>query len=268
MRVLRSGTTGPDVELWEHFLAGRGLFSGVIDGRFDPALKSAVMAYQSASGLNPDGIVGANTWGAAMLEGLDPTADDSYEEDSANWPPPPSFGPLSPAEREATFGRFSFVPDPTPGNPEGIRITDGWYGRYVVNVLIPQLEKVQYAPKGLRVTFHEKAADQLISLFKAWEDAGLSDKILTWGGSYSARFVRGSRTSLSNHSFASAFDINVQWNMLGARPALKGQEGCVRDLVGIANDHGFFWGGHFKTVSPSTGRPRLDGMHFEVAKIL
>jgi hypothetical protein len=30
-------------------------------------------------------------------------------------------------------------------------------------------------------------------------------------------------------------------------------------LVGIANDNGFYWGGHFT---------RLDGMHFEIAKLL
>lgn len=47
---------------------------------------------------------------------------------------------------------------------------------------------------------------------------------------------------------------------LGAQPALSGQKGSVRDLVGIANEHGFYWGGHFRT--------RLDGMHFEVARLL
>lgn len=268
MRVLRAGATGPDVELWEHFLSGRGLFSGVFDGRFDAALKASVEAYQASKGLDSDGVVGANTWGTAMQDGMDPTDDDSDDEGSANWPPPPDFGPMSASERESMFGRFSYVPDPSPGNPEGIRITDGWQGKSVVSVDVPQLRSVQYAPGSCRVQFHEKAAAQLVSLFKAWEDAGLMDKVITWGGSYSARFVRGSRTSLSNHSFASAFDVNVPWNMLGARPALKGQRGCVRELVRMANDHGFFWGGHFKAVNPKTGKPRLDGMHFEIAKIL
>lgn len=268
MRVLRAGSAGPDVELWEHFLSGRGLFPGVIDGRFDAALKAAVEAFQTSKGLDADGVIGTNTWGAAMQDGMDPTEDDADGEDSANWPPPPDFDPMSPSEREATFSSFSYLPDPTPGNPEGIRITDGWYGKHVVNVHVPQLKDVAYAPSGLRVTFHEKVADQLVNLFKAWDDAGLMDRVVTWGGSYSARFVRGSRTSLSNHSFASAFDINVPWNMLGTRPALKGQHGSVRELVQIANAHGFFWGGHFKSVNPKTGKPRLDGMHFEVAKVL
>jgi hypothetical protein len=33
----------------------------------------------------------------------------------------------------------------------------------------------------------------------------------------------------------------------------------VRELVEIANEWGFYWGGHFT---------RKDGMHFEIAKIL
>ena len=72
------------------------------------------------------------------------------------------------------------------------------------------------------------------------------------------RFVRGSRTILSNHSFGTAFDINVPWNLLGSVPALVGQKGSVRELVPIANQNGFYWGGHF---------PRKDGMHFSIAKL-
>ena len=41
-------------------------------------------------------------------------------------------------------------------------------------------------------------------------------------------------------------------------PALMGERGCVREMVRIAHENGFYWGGHFT---------RLDGMHFEVAKL-
>jgi D-alanyl-D-alanine carboxypeptidase-like protein len=50
----------------------------------------------------------------------------------------------------------------------------------------------------------------------------------------------------------------VAFNPLGAQPALVGRPGSVRELAPIANQHGFYWGGHFT---------RLDGMHFEVAKL-
>jgi hypothetical protein len=103
------------------------------------------------------------------------------------------------------------------------------------------------------------AQKQLVNLFNDWEKAGLMDRVLTYGGSYVPRFVRGRPGVLSNHAFGSAFDINVAWNGLSRVPALVGEKGCVRELVKLANKNGFYWGGHFS---------RLDGMHFEVAKII
>ncbi len=97
-------------------------------------------------------------------------------------------------------------------------------------------------------------------MFEQWERAGLKSHILTWGGSWVPRFVRGSRTQLSNHAWGTAFDVNVRWNMLGTQPALRGQKGSVRELVQIANDNGYYWGGHF--------HKRIDGMHFEVRLIV
>jgi len=96
-------------------------------------------------------------------------------------------------------------------------------------------------------------------LWSDWENAGLLAHVLTWAGSFVPRFSRGSTSVLSNHSFGSAFDINVAWNQLGVEPALVGQKGSVRELVPIAHQNGFYWGGHFS---------RGDGMHFEVAKII
>ena len=60
-------------------------------------------------------------------------------------------------------------------------------------------------------------------------------------------------------TWSTAFDINYAWNRLGALPALRGEKGSVRELVAIAHQHGFYWGGHFS---------RRDGMHFEVARVL
>ena len=104
--------------------------------------------------------------------------------------------------------------------------------------------------------FHKLAAAQLQALWEAWEKAGLLKQVLTFEGAFVARFIRGSTSTLSNHAFGSAFDINYRWNKLGARPALVGETGSVRELVPIAHEHGFYWGGHFN---------RRDGMHFEVA---
>ena len=100
--------------------------------------------------------------------------------------------------------------------------------------------------------------EQMRRLFAAWEDAGLVDLLLTWEGSFAPRFIRGGRPLLSNHAWGTAFDVNFRWNRLATVPALRGDKGSVRELVPIAHEHGFFWGGHFS---------RCDGMHFEVAQV-
>jgi len=84
--------------------------------------------------------------------------------------------------------------------------------------------------------------------------------VKTWAGSFAPRFIRGSTVTLSNHAWATAFDVNVAWNPLGAQPALLHKIGSVRALVPLANAHGFYWGGHFQT--------RPDGMHFELSRLL
>ena len=91
------------------------------------------------------------------------------------------------------------------------------------------------------------------------EKEKLHTKILSYAGAFYPRFIRGSKTQLSNHSWGTAFDINVPQNGLGKKPAMIGEIGCVREIVPIANEYGLYWGGHFT---------RMDGMHFEIAKII
>jgi hypothetical protein len=176
-----------------------------------------------------------------------------------DFPPPPPFSPLiSTAERQQLFGAFNFQPAPTSDNPEAIKILGNWANENIVDVKI-HLKSPLLGKNPFVIPFHKKAAKQLEELFLEWEAAGLLDRILTWGGSYVPRFVRGSKTNLSNHAFGTAFDINAAQNGLNVEPALVGEKGSVRELVEIANKHGFFWGGHYKK--------RLDGMHFEVGQL-
>jgi hypothetical protein len=178
---------------------------------------------------------------------------------SPAWPPPPSFGSLSTQENNTLFGSFSFSPAPSSGNPEGITIHGDWVVKNIMKVKIPQLKGIFGGPGNGDVLFHVKGAEQLKALWAAWETAGLLPLVLSWAGSWVPRFVRGSRTYLSNHAKGTAFDINAPWNPLGAEPAIVGKKGSVRKLVQLANDHGFYWGGHWKN--------RPDGMHFELAVI-
>lgn len=261
MRVLQKEMSGQDVKRWQTFLIGQKFAPGVADGKFGEKTKQATMAFQKKQRLASDGKVGNQTLGQAMLLGFEVIQDGADESQAGpNFPPPPDFPPLvGTAARQAVFGKFAFEARPLPGNPENIRILGTWESDNIVSVPIPQLIGVKGAPRSGAVRFHKLAAAQLVAVWAAWEKAGLRDRMLTWDGSFVPRFIRGSRTTLSNHAFGTAFDINAAFNPLGAQPALVGEKGCVRELVELANQHGFFWGGHFKG--------RRDGMHFEVAVV-
>jgi hypothetical protein len=257
MKTLRSGSTGPDVERWQHFLRGLELYHEPVDGNFDEDVRLATSAFQRRHALNDDGIVGNRTLGEAMRLGLSALEEDRDGSDALDGPPPPAFEPLDAAARRAAFGDYPFEPAPATDNPEGIRITSRWEHENIELVTIPQLAGVRGATAG-RARFHRLVVPRVLQLFERWEQAGLKPLILSWGGSFSARFMRGSRSSLSNHAYGSAFDINAEWNGLGAVPKLLNEKGSVRKLVPIANELGFYWGGHFR---------RRDGMHFELAKL-
>lgn len=268
MRYLKVGMQGPDVLAWETFLRGRpdcGDF--YIDGIFDYDTKRETQRFQESMGFtgdDVDGVVGNLTLGRAAGMGFRLAQDDGIDEGSPNWPvKPDDVVPLNSVDREKLFGKFAFVAAPSPGNAEAIRITDGWSRDNIVTIEVPQLKGLLGAMPSGKVQFHAKGAKQLQDLFAAWEKAGLKDLILSWGGSWVPRFVRGSKTSLSNHAWGTAFDINVPWNMLGTVPTLKGKKGSVRELVGIAIEHGFYWGG-WGWNDPN----RADGMHFELRKIV
>lgn len=257
LKLIKINSQGSLVTEWQFFLIGQGFFHGIADGIFNEDVKNATIEFQKKANLQPDGIVGNKSFGAAMQLGFGGIVDDRTDNTGADFPRPPAFKPLAGNdERAAIFTKFDFVPAPLPDNPENIKITGNWVKENIVTVSIPQLIPVRGKDK---VDFNKLAADQLKKLWSDWEAAGLMSRVLTWGGSFVPRFVRGSKTNLSNHSFGSAFDINVAFNPLGTVPALVGQKGCVRELVQIANNNGFYWGGHFT---------RLDGMHFEIAKIL
>lgn len=252
--MLKKGSTGESVEKWQMFLRGLDVYSDVvITGFFDEITEIETKAFQAAQGLKADGIVGpASLTAAAKVNYTD--------QDDLNWPQNPGTKNLSFIERQKLFGQFPYIPAPVPGNPEAIRITSGWAVDNITTITVPQLVGVNGASKTGSIQVHKKIANQTSALFYAWENAGLKDRILSWGGSWVPRFIRGSRTSLSNHAWGTAFDINAQWNGLGVQPARMDQKGCVRELVDIAVDHGFYWGGWFPK--------RPDGMHFEAYKIL
>ena len=125
--------------------------------------------------------------------------------DKNYYPAKPSFKALTTAERERVFGKFKY--ESTGGG--NIRILGNWVAENIVKVKIPQLIGIPGAPKDGVIQWHKKGVAQIKGFFQAVEDAGLLHLIISWAGSYNARFIRGSKTSLSNHAWATAFDINA-----------------------------------------------------------
>ncbi len=64
--VLKNGSSGAAVEALQMLLNCNGYSCGRVDGDFGAGTEAAVKKFQQAHGLDPDGIVGGNTWSAIL----------------------------------------------------------------------------------------------------------------------------------------------------------------------------------------------------------
>lgn len=254
--VLKKGMICKEVGEWQSFLRGQNLYLGKIDDDFGNLTHNATKCFQKRHRLFKDGVVGNKTWGKAIMLGF----DIGLVKVQDNWyPPKPDFKPIvGNDKRMSIFGEFEYEASPTARNPERIMVDKGWKKEHIVWVDLPALKEATNG-KHRGMNFHRLGAEQLEDFFNEIHKQGLHKRIISFSGAYYPRFIRGSRKTLSNHSWGTAFDINAWQNWLNKEPAKKGEKGYLMDLVPIANHYGFYWGGHFT---------RKDGMHFEIAKIL
>lgn len=75
--TIREGDSGPLVRVAQTVLNNKGFNCGPVDARFGPKTKLAVIAFQRARRLSPDGVIGPNTWAALSRPNQPPTARDS-----------------------------------------------------------------------------------------------------------------------------------------------------------------------------------------------
>jgi len=257
MKIIKLGSNNGTVQKIQQFLTGQGLPLEA-DGDFGIQTEKAVKAWQLRNNLKADGLVGNMTLAAMLAAGmaLMPEPEVILTPSISTKPPFPPL--ISTADRQKMFGAFNYAPSPSADNPERIRIEGDWESQNIELFELPQLRNIKLSTTG-NIRFHKKAKAQLLGLWQAWEDADLLKHVRSYEGAYVPRFIRGSRTTLSNHAFGTAFDINYTGNELGRTPAPLGSTNSVRELVPLAHEFGFYWGGNFS---------RADGMHFEVAKIL
>ncbi|GMA49793.1 hypothetical protein GCM10025857_11500 [Alicyclobacillus contaminans] len=71
LRLTTPDMRGPDVMAVQRRLIALGVLSGGFDGEYNSQTRAAVIAFQRASGIRADGIVGPETW---MALGLDQVA--------------------------------------------------------------------------------------------------------------------------------------------------------------------------------------------------
>lgn len=278
---------GSDVGAWQRFLANNRYAPGRVDNNFGQHTHNATLVFQRNHHLVQDGVVGPTTRSTAQRFGFIamPSAPSAQNPPRSNPPPNPAHPPSggngtvpsgsttypprptglpspSPTLSGRLFGTFRYVAAPTAQERRAIRITDGWDRQNIVLINVPQLRGVSIGGVRSRgnMSVHRLAANQIRRLFQAWDDAGLVHHIRTFSGAFSARFIGRSHT-LSNHSWGAAFDINSEWNPQPGVPAATGRTGSVRELVPIANQLGFYWGGHY--TNPS----KVDGMHFELVAL-
>jgi peptidoglycan hydrolase-like protein with peptidoglycan-binding domain len=65
-RTLRRGARGPLVRLLQAMLIKKGFDPGGVDGVFGRRTRAALLAFQTAHGLTPDGVAGPATWFALL----------------------------------------------------------------------------------------------------------------------------------------------------------------------------------------------------------
>ncbi|MFZ1470522.1 MAG: M15 family metallopeptidase [Paracoccaceae bacterium] len=116
------------------------------------------------------------------------------------------------------------------------------------------LEKRTIGP--ITVTMLKPALDSLERVMNRLKetDPDIYAKVGT-AGALCVRFIRGSTTSISNHSWATAIDLTLEGKLDGF--ADGGTQFGLLILAEYFNDEGWFWGAAYN---------REDSMHFEVGE--
>jgi len=258
MRTLRVGMQGADVEALQHFVNNYLDPDIGADGVFgSKETKPAVMKVQAIAmekGLDigedkPDGVVGKMTTAAFMQMGWEPVGYTQIEEKVDENYAKPDYKALRQHERIAKFG--------TPGSigEDGKFVLDEKFRKEITSIDIADFVTLPKDFEGSTKLFlHKKVKGQWKAILSEIEAQGLGKDLLTCGGSWAPRFVRGSRTTFSSHAFGTAIDFNVPWNYMRQTPARKGKKGYLGNIVAICK--------HYKVYSGAWFR-RLDGMHLE-----
>lgn len=248
-----------DVTVVQKLLLARG-FTGVgtADGACGDDTVKAIVDFQSGFLRTPDGVVdpGGNSWrhlAAAFVSNVVPPSTVPPPKDSLTRPVPrPAPGSinlgLTAAGNATMLARF------------GAPLVAGGYSALCQMPTQPKLRRnlVTDSVGPFRVTGLVPA---VLSLKAVMADIAKEQPaayaVLGTAGMLCCRLVRGSATSISNHSWGTAIDLTLNGS-LDVQGDDKVQFGLTL-IAPIFNRHGWFWGAAFRTE---------DAMHFEGGQAL
>jgi intein/homing endonuclease len=226
-KLIQKGEKNDYVGNWQLFLRGEGIYFGLVDNDFGNGTHEATIKFQQKYKLEADGKVGEATYKKAIELGFVYEEDDNDEnKKSLLFPPKPDFNPIvGNATREKIFGKIQFIPTPSASNPEGIKIVNDFESKNIVRVNLPALSKAT-GGKFTAMRWHKSTEHQLAKFFEKLEKENLHTRILSFAGSFYPRFIRGSKTQLSNHCLTAKQDV---WTTEGVANIgdLKGFNGKV-----------------------------------------
>lgn len=154
------------------------------------------------------------------------------------------YRPKDLAECISRYGDIQFAPDKRLYWPRAVD--------WVKGLFLPQGISKHLKNQGKPCERIFCNTDMHEPLFEAFDNvltAGCESELKTFDGCYNVRYVRGSSSVLSLHSYAIAVDLNAATNPLG------GMSSWSDAFVRCFTDVGFTWGGDFKA--------RKDPMHFQ-----
>lgn len=255
--VGRGGTNRPDdVVIVQNLLLARGYSAvGSANGVCGDSTVAAILAYQAGFLRQPDGVVdpGGNTWRHLSASFSGTTTSPPADSGSLTRPVPrPAAGSIN-AGLSAVGNDYMLQ---TLGAP----LLGGGYTTQCQVPTNPRLRRnlVLDTVGPFRVTGLVPA---VLSLKAVMADIQAEQpavyRVLGTAGMLCCRLVRGSATSISNHSWGTAIDLTLD-GVLDAYGDDKVQVGLTM-IAPIFNRHGWYWGAAFR---------KEDGMHFEGSRAL
>jgi hypothetical protein len=243
-----------DVTLVQTLLSAKGLLAARATGGCDAQTIEAIKAFQHGFMNKPDGRIdrGGNTWRKLSAGSASTGAADTSSAAFRRLIPVPGRDTLnkgvSPVNNTVMMKLFGAPRTEGDYDQAGKPLTNPKLARNVATMNVGPFKATGLKPAVLSL-------ERVMADIQRLQPGVYS--LLSSAGMLVVRFVRGSTTSISNHSWGTAIDLKIG-GQLDTRGDNQVQYGLSL-LAPIFNSHGWYWGAAFRTE---------DAMHFEAGRAL